>query len=354
MMAILLTAAMIFAPADVVTTVSDSAITTSIKTEIGVNPHVNTFGIHIRTEDGVVTLAGRVEDQTQKQVAEDIARNTKGVVDVVNKLTIIPRTITDKDERGFKQRASDKQVAAAVRSRMVYHGESKGLKIGVDVVDGHVTLTGVVNTEEQKDELGKLAANTKGAESVVNDLVVRKKKKEGFVSGLGRDMSDEYLEKKIESAILFTKRVSIREIGVEVDDGICYLTGVVDNAEQKQVAGDIAEGYKGIQEVVNALSIREGGVTLEEVKKEIKQKPDPNAETNPGKIVGSKAVNEHRMKKKSKEEEAEPAKKETELPDAVTRPAERASGSDSGGLSESDPTDEPAPKIEAKPLDPVK
>jgi osmotically-inducible protein OsmY len=279
MTAFFVAAALLFVPAQagVVTGVTDSAITTSIKTEIGVNPNVNTFGVHVSTNDGVVTLSGRVEDETQKALAEQIARDTKGVTDVVNNLTIIPTTITEKQERAFKQRATDKSVATAVRSRMVFNKESKGLKVGVDVVNGVVTLHGVVNTEEQKERLGKIASGTKGVESVVNNLVVRQRERHGFVGGVGTGMGDEWMEKKIESAILFTRKLSIRELDVEVDDGICYLSGVVENEEMKKVAGDIAAGYAGIREVKNSVIVREGGVTVEAPKKEGPVRPAPKA-----------------------------------------------------------------------------
>lgn len=336
MTALLLTAALLFAPAQgVVTGVTDSAITTSIKTEIGLNPNVNTFGIHISTEQGVVTLSGRVEDETQKALAVQIAEDTKGVSEVVNNLTVIPTTITEKQERAFKQRATDKSVATAVRARLLGGKEGKGLKIGVDVVNGVVTLHGVVNSEEQKDHMAKIAANTRGVQAVVNNLVVRKKERHGFIGGLGVGMSDEWLESKIETAILFTRKLSIRVLDVEVDDGICYLSGVVENEEQKKVAGDIAAGYAGIREVVNSISVREGGVTIETPKKERKPKETPA--TDADKRIGGKKTKDEATKEETPEETP------TNL-----------DNSDSDMLQDIDPSDEPAPIIENRTLEPPK
>lgn len=329
MTAFILAAALLFVPAqNVKTEVTDSAITTSIKTEYGLNPNVNTFGIHIKTVEGVVTLSGRVEDETQKALAEQIARDTKGVSEVVNNLTVIPTTITEKQERAFKQRASDAQVASAVRARMVYNKESKGLKVGVDVVNGKVVLHGVVNSEEQKTRLAKIAANTKGVDSVDNQLVVRQKERKGFIGGVGRDMGDEWLEKKIETAILFTRKLSVRELDVEMDDGICYLSGVVENEEMKKVAGDIAEGYTGVRELVNTILVREGGVTVETPRKEPKPKEEPRS--NPAK----------KMNKKEKAVQEMEEEKDVVLEEKQD-----------GSISDIDPVDEPAPTIEEKPLE---
>lgn len=312
----------------VVTDVTDSAITTRIKSVIGLNPNVNTFGIHIGTDQGVVTLSGRVEDETQKQLAESIARETKGVVDVVNNLTVIPTTITEKQERDFKQRASDKGVATSVRSRIAYYRDSKALKVGIDVVNGVVTLHGVVDTNEQKDRLAKIASETKGVTAVVNNLVVRTKERNGFIGGLGHNLGDEWVEKKIETAILMTRKLSIRELDVEVDDGICYLSGVVENEEMRKVAGDIAAGYKAVHEVNNAITVREGGVTVEPVKRERRPKEEPKVD--PDKRIGG-----------AKNDKAADSATESGKVESPT-------------LEEVDPTDEPLPALEEKPLDPPK
>lgn len=333
MTAFLITAALLLVPAEnLKTDLSDSAITTSIETRMGLDPHVPAFSIHTKTVDGVVTLTGRVEDDEQKALAEKIAREEPAVKDVINDLTIIPTTITEKQERGFKQVAADKQVASAIRSRMVYNKESKGLKIGVDVVNGDVVLHGVVNSEEQKEHLAKIAANTKGVNSVRNDLIVREKLKKGFIGGIGRDLGDEWLEKKIETAILVTRKLSIRELDVEVDDGICYLTGVTENEETKKVAGDIAGGYTGVLKLVNAVSVREGGVTVETPKKVRTPKEEPQSDPD-------KRLNK---KKKKAAESVEATEEDVEV---------KAADPTDDLLEEIDPVDTPAPTIEEKPLE---
>lgn len=344
MTALLLSLALLVVPAQsgVVSDVSDSAITTRIKTVIGVNPHVNTFSIHVTTNAGVVTLAGRVEDETQRKIAEDIARETRGVVDVQNELTIIPTTITEKEERGFKQRASDDAVAANVRARMVMAKEGKGLKIGVTVVNGVATLHGVCNSEDQKTNLGKVAENTKGVVSVTNNLVIRTKENNGFFGNLSHNASDEWLESKIESAILFTRKLSVRDIDVEVDDGVCYLSGVVNNEEQKKVAGDIAAGYKGIHEVNNSITVREDGVDLAPEPRKPKGKPVKN--THPHERI--------RDMKEGDDAKAETKAEQEEHPAGALEPAPDAQGD--GGLKEIEPTDEPSPKVEERTLEPPK
>ena len=51
-------------------------------------PNAPGLNINVTTKDGVVTLEGNVKSNHEKQRAEAIARDTQGVVDVRNQLTV--------------------------------------------------------------------------------------------------------------------------------------------------------------------------------------------------------------------------------------------------------------------------
>jgi hyperosmotically inducible protein len=44
-------------------------------------------------------------------------------------------------------------------------------------------------------------------------------------------------------------------VGVETKNGIVYLTGEVETAEQKSRAGSVASQVKGVKQVVNNLQV---------------------------------------------------------------------------------------------------
>jgi len=68
--------------------VDDKTISTKIKTAMYADPGVKGTEVKVTTFRGVVQLSGFVENQAQKQRAEEIARQTKGVVDVHNDLIV--------------------------------------------------------------------------------------------------------------------------------------------------------------------------------------------------------------------------------------------------------------------------
>jgi len=71
------------------TAISDSLITLKVKIAMLEQRMVAGENIHVSTQDGVVTLNGRVHSSLALTQAEETARSTSGVREVANKLRII-------------------------------------------------------------------------------------------------------------------------------------------------------------------------------------------------------------------------------------------------------------------------
>jgi hyperosmotically inducible protein len=70
------------------TQVDDSAITASVKAKLAADGDINPFNIDVDTNEGVVTLQGRVEKEEARTKAEQLARETDGVARVVNLIKV--------------------------------------------------------------------------------------------------------------------------------------------------------------------------------------------------------------------------------------------------------------------------
>ncbi|MCL2124251.1 MAG: BON domain-containing protein [Desulfovibrionaceae bacterium] len=70
--------------------VSDSALTTELKAKFLAEKGLDSMDIKVTTTNGVVTLRGQVEKEYQSGLAERIARETKGVRGVHNKISVMP------------------------------------------------------------------------------------------------------------------------------------------------------------------------------------------------------------------------------------------------------------------------
>jgi len=68
--------------------VSDASLTAKIKAEFVENDSLSALDIEVESTDGVVTLAGDVKSDDQKDLAEDVAETVDGVKDVHNELRV--------------------------------------------------------------------------------------------------------------------------------------------------------------------------------------------------------------------------------------------------------------------------
>jgi len=233
----------------------DASITAQIETTFLFNRHLNPFNINTSTENGVVTLTGAVADEVQRELAENIAGSVEAVKSVVNNITVMGTVLTERPQRSWRQRIDDMTVAASVRSRLLYNKEFKGAKIGVASELGVVSLYGLVATEDQKERIGKIADETHGVIEVKNELTVRAKEDMNALATVGRAVSDEWVEKRVETAIALNRHIRVRGLDVEVDDDVCILTGTVDSDEEKDLAEAVALSIYGVQEVRNEINI---------------------------------------------------------------------------------------------------
>ncbi|MBI4558743.1 MAG: BON domain-containing protein [Candidatus Hydrogenedentes bacterium] len=260
-----LVASSAFAAESIGGAISDAAITARIETLFLVNEHLSPFNINTTTVDGVVTLTGSVEDEIQKTLAGDLAQTVDGVRRIENKLIVMHQPAVTAPPRAWPQRIKDKTIDASVRTRLLYNKELKGLKIGVKTESGVVTLSGTVDSEEQKQRIESVTMNTRGVEKVMNNLSVGKTSKGELVQEVGQQVSDEWVEKRVEMAILLHRHLRIRDVDIEVEDGTCILSGTVDTEDERKLAESVAKAIQGVKEVRNDLRVRAEPTELEPI-----------------------------------------------------------------------------------------
>lgn len=66
----------------------DKTMTESVKHDLGREPVYKFADVDVKTFDGVVQLSGFVDTDSQKQRAADITRQSEGVTQVVNNITL--------------------------------------------------------------------------------------------------------------------------------------------------------------------------------------------------------------------------------------------------------------------------
>lgn len=70
--------------------VSDAGLTAKIKSKMALDEVVRARTIEVSTTDGIVTLGGTIRSVAERDQALRLARDTKGVTQVVDHLTMLP------------------------------------------------------------------------------------------------------------------------------------------------------------------------------------------------------------------------------------------------------------------------
>jgi hyperosmotically inducible periplasmic protein len=75
---------------------------------------------------------------------------------------------------------------------------------------------------------------------------------------LGQNIDDNYLTGAVKTQLVRDKAANFTRIDVDTNDGIVYLNGTVDSAEQRTRAEQIARNVGGVRDVVNNLQLARG------------------------------------------------------------------------------------------------
>ena len=122
--------------------------------------------INIGVKDGVVTLSGTVYGPPDKDSALGLVANTPGVKDVVDNLEVAPVSPMDDQLR--------LRLARAIYGtpELQKYAVDPAKPIRITVVNGNVTLSGVVDSKMDHDIANLKANSVPGVFKVVNDLQI--------------------------------------------------------------------------------------------------------------------------------------------------------------------------------------
>jgi hyperosmotically inducible periplasmic protein len=138
-----------------------------VRHELVMLPFYNVFDdLNYSVNNGVVTLSGAVTQPVVKDDAQRVVKRIPGVVQVVNNIKVLPLSSMDNHIRLAEYRAIF-GFSSLYRYAM---GANPSIRIIVD--NGHVTLTGVVSSQADKNMAYIRANGVTGVFSVTNDLRV--------------------------------------------------------------------------------------------------------------------------------------------------------------------------------------
>jgi hyperosmotically inducible protein len=175
---------------------------------------------------------------------------------------------------------TDAGITASVKSKFATDDMVKASQIDVTTQDHVVMLTGSVDTSVAKQRAVEIALNTKGIQSVVDNMTVREEtaptsgtetpaptdmpvepdqstgaKAKEKATEAGDVMSDASITAAVKTQLLGDTKTPGLKIDVDTKNGVVTLSGEVANAAERTNAAKVAHDTKGVKKVVNKLII---------------------------------------------------------------------------------------------------
>ncbi|MBN1420342.1 MAG: BON domain-containing protein [Planctomycetes bacterium] len=222
---------------------SDEEIRQDVVDALRMSPILRPDTPSVTVDDGSVTLRGQLESWAEREQADLLAREVRGV-----------RSVNDEIEIRWKWSRPDAAIRGDVVAALANDVYLTGLPIEADVVRGIVTLTGEVGTIYQKDRAAT-AAHVWNVKSVVNRLEIARSDEQGV-----RERAPNPTDDQLRRAVLATIDQDWRlddpyRIRVESSNGHVTLRGTVPTYDQKDLAERDADDVVGVTWVSDFISV---------------------------------------------------------------------------------------------------
>ena len=179
---------------------------------------------------------------------------TKGLVLGILTATMMSSAAMAEDWEGD---AKDAWIDGKLEGSYLLNSELDGFKIGTEVENGHVTLTGTVPSDAHKQLAEEIANNLDGVTAVTNNLAVAETGDE--YDDHDRNFSTRFYDMTttvgLKSNFALNDELEAHEINIDTVDGVVTLEGEVETQAASMLAEEIASSYDHVSRVQNNLRV---------------------------------------------------------------------------------------------------
>jgi osmotically-inducible protein OsmY len=185
-------------------------------------------------------------------------------------------------ERGLYQGLDDNRMWIAINGRFAAADLEVAQNVHLQVQEGRVLLSGVVDTPEQRLAAVKAAWEEPGVREVINNIEVTRGR------DLGQIAQDQYLAQRVWLKLFVDRAVRANNYSVECINDVVYLIGVGQDEDEVQRAIDHARDVPYVREVKSYMRLKTDPL-LPEPPPPAKAPEIMPAQIQPGLEVGAQA-----------------------------------------------------------------
>ena len=147
------------------TSVSDSVIQAKLSDSFIQTSQSLFLNVETAVNNGSVLLTGKLKTQEEKITATRLSWEIKGVREVINEIQL-------SETSSLKSSAKDLAASAQLRAALIRDPEISSLNFSIDVVNGIVYLSGVAETEQERERVVAHAQELRFAKQVVSYIIL--------------------------------------------------------------------------------------------------------------------------------------------------------------------------------------
>ena len=147
------------------TSVSDSVIQAKLSDSFIQTSQSLFLNVETAVNNGSVLLTGKLKTQEEKITATRLSWEIRGVREVINEIQVSGTS-------SLKSSAKDLAASAQLRAAFIRDPEISSLNFSIDVVNGIVYLSGVAESEQERERVVAHAQELRFAKQVVSYIIL--------------------------------------------------------------------------------------------------------------------------------------------------------------------------------------
>lgn len=154
-------------------------------------------------------------------------------------------------ERTIGDAIDDTVIQARVKDRLLQQSGNLFLRVGTEVLEGRVLLTGSVANPQDRVEAVRIAWTVPGVREVLNEIQVAER------GGIANALVDARITTTLRFQLMGDRAITDINYSIDTVNGVVYLMGIAQNkAEEDRIIG-YARNINGVRQVVSHVVMRD-------------------------------------------------------------------------------------------------
>lgn len=153
------------------------------------------------------------------------------------------------EERGLGGNIDDATIETKIAALWLQHDPKIFLKVGSEVYEGRVLLTGIVDNPEHRLEAAKLVWQIDEVKEVINEIHITER-------GVDDYLKSSWITAKLLSKMTFDKRILSINYNIQTVNQIIYIMGIAQNQEELDRVIQHAKNIANVKKVINYVRIK--------------------------------------------------------------------------------------------------